>query len=372
MNQNFLNKHIQNIFSTIEASKKPVDLVIRDYFYQNKCLGSKDRKYIGNTIYEMTRWKSLIDHVNPQDRLNFYQNGFDLEKLQLDQSIPDFAKAGLSLFLFQKFSECFGVEEAKNLGSILNEEAPTTIRVNPLKISKNELFAILEKKFSISNCQKAPYGITFSKREPLLALEEYKNGFFEIQDEGSQLICEQVDAKPGDCVLDYCSGSGGKSLGFAHKMEGKGQIYLHDIRPHVLKEAKLRFRRAGIQNAQFLNSEHPQLKAIHQKCDIVLLDVPCSGTGTLRRNPHQKWEISQKMIDDLIAIQRSIIKNAVKFLKPNGKLIYATCSILPEENEKQAQFICQELGFTLIDTPVQLKPERQKWDGFFSAVFRKY
>ena len=371
MNQKFLNKHILNIFSIVEESNKPIDLVIRDYFYQNKCLGSKDRKYIGNTIYEMTRWKSLIDHVNPQDRLNFYQNGFNLEKLRVDQSIPDFAKAGLSSFLFQKFSEHFGVEEAKKLGCILNEEAPTTIRVNPLKISKKELFEILEKKFSIKYCEKAPYGISFSKREPLLALEEYKNGFFEIQDEGSQLICQAVDAKPGYCILDYCAGSGGKSLGFAHKMEGKGQIYLHDIRPHILKEAKLRFRRAGIQNAQFLTSDHPQWKTLHQKCDIVILDVPCSGTGTLRRNPHQKWEINQKMIDDLISTQRSIILEAVKFLKPSGQLIYATCSILPEENEKQAEFITKELGFSLENPPMQLKPEHLKWDGFFCAVFRK-
>src|SRR5690606_36596139 len=149
-------------------------------------------------------------------------------------------------------------------------------------------------------------GIRFAHRVPLFSSPAFQDGLFEVQDEGSQQVAALVQAKPGDLVLDYCSVSGGNALAFAPKMEGKGQIFLHDIRPSALTSAKKRFQRAGIQAGQFLATGHPQLPRLVKECQGVLADVPCSGTGTLRRNPAQKLRLSEPLLQRLAAEQRAI------------------------------------------------------------------
>ncbi len=183
-----------------------------------------------------------------------------------------------------------------------------------------------------------------------------------MQDEGSQLIAELIEAKSGDHVLDFCSGSGGKTLAFAPNMKGKGQIYLYDNRLWILQEARKRLRRAGVQNAQFALPR--------KKVDWVLADVPCSGTGTLRRNPEAKWKIDEKMIARLVQAQRAIVKEAFFYLKPGGKFVYATCSLLPEENEGQVSYFLKSYPLFL-ERVLKLLPEEEGMDGFFAAVFKK-
>lgn len=369
MEQAFLNRHIQNFFHILETSNQPLDLLLSTYFRAHKNLGSKDRKIIGDLIYGMTRWKTLLDHFAPSDRISFYQN-IDWEKILCDASIPKAARLGLPEFLYSRFCAHFGLDQTEILGKILNQTAPTTIRVNLLKTTREKLLDAWKDRFSLSPCLHSPSGIRFSKREPLFTLPEFKEGLFEIQDEGSQLISDLVAAVPGNSVLDYCSGSGGKTLGFAPRMQGKGQIYLHDIRKSALFEARRRLKRAGIQNVQYLQDKE-MLKKIIGKCDWVLIDVPCSGTGTLRRNPDHKWKLNAPMIEQYVQEQRAIAREACQYVKPGGRLVYATCSLLPEENGAQVEYILKNLPLTLEKEPLLLLPQPGGMDGFFSAVFKK-
>jgi 16S rRNA C967 or C1407 C5-methylase (RsmB/RsmF family) len=184
------------------------------------------------------------------------------------------------------------------------------------------------------------------------------------------MVADVVDAKPKERVLDYCSGSGGKTLAIAAKMGGTGELYLHDVRPRTLLEAKQRLKRAGVQNAQVLERGHPTLKKLVGKMDWVLVDVPCTGTGTLRRNPDQKTKIDAQMLEELVTKQRMIVTEALQYLKPTGKLVYATCSLLPQENQSQVEHFLQTLPLQLEKPPLHLLPNAEH-DGFFSAVFTK-
>lgn len=367
MQRSFLNNHIKIFLSSL--SSEPLDQALGRYFRSHKSLGSKDRKIIGDTLFGMARWKSLLDFFQPQDPLSWYQN-IDWDAIEKNPNIPAFAKVGLTPYLYDRFCKAFGEKKALELGRILNENAPIVIRVNTLKTDRDSLLKRLQEKFSVSLCEHSPLGLRFSKREPLFATEEFKEGLFEVQDEGSQLVALCVKGKPGDIILDYCSGSGGKTLGFGGALQNKGQIYLHDIRLQTLLEAKKRLKRAGMQNAQCLPPQHPQLKRLRNQCDWVLADVPCSGTGTLRRNPDQKGKIDAAMIERLISDQRKIMQEALSFVKKGGKLVYATCSILPEENEQQVAYFLKHLPLELEGEPLSILPQSNGPDGFFCAVFR--
>lgn len=367
----FLYRHLEQILRDFPPSRKPLDLFLSQYFRAHRSLGASDRRIIGNILYGMVRWKSLIDHFAPQDPITFYEN-LNWEKALSDPSIPLHARLGLPEFLFNRFSSHFGFDKTVELGKILNETAPTTIRANLLKTTREKLVDLLNQKFPVSPCTASSTAIRIHKREPLFSLPEFKEGLFEMQDEGSQIVAHLVKAGPTDCVLDYCSGSGGKTLAFAPSMEGKGQIYLTDIRTSALMEARKRLKRAGIQNAQCLPQGHNQLKKLIGKCDWVLIDVPCSGTGTLKRNPDQKWLITSSLIEKFTATQREIAKEAIRYVKPGGHLVYVTCSLLPEENSYQIEHFIKTLPVSLAQEPLLLLPESQGMDGFFCAILKKH
>jgi len=194
---------------------------------------------------------------------------------------------------------------------------------------------------------------------------------FEVQDEGSQLIADLIEATPRDHVLDYCAGSGGKTLAFAPKMQHKGQIYLHDVRLPALMEAKKRLCRAGIQNAQILlPDDNSKKKLLKKSMDWVLVDVPCSGTGTLRRNPDMKWNFQPDTIEKLIDKQQQIFEEALPFLHPQGSIVYATCSILPQENEEQIAYFIKKFKMKIVNAPFRSTPLSNGMDGFFGAVLK--
>lgn len=350
----------------------PLDAFLRQYFRQHKAIGSKDRQEVCETLYGMVRWRALLDHlcdrpITWEKRLEIFLKMDPLD-YQKDVSIPPHIRVSFPKFIFNTLKEAYGEKKALELCLNSNSPAPTTIRVNPLKITREELLQKWKGLYHISPCDSSPLGIIFHKKENFFALPEFKAGLFEVQDEGSQLVADKVDARPGDHVLDYCSGSGGKTLAFAHKLEGKGQIYLYDIRSYILSEAKKRLKRAGIQNGHPLTLNHLKKKGLQGRMDWVLLDVPCSGSGTLRRNPDMKWKINSEMLERLVSEQRKIFSEALKFLHPNGRIVYATCSVFPEENERQVSLFIKEYNLKLVSPPSLSFPENGKMDGFFSAV----
>ncbi len=271
--------------------------------------------------------------------------------------------------LLKRWIDSYGETKAEELALKSNERAPITLRVNALKTSREKFLKRFEDQIEMEACQRAPYAINVLKRISLFQLEAFKNGYFEMQDEASQLIANLVKVQPKEKVLDYCSGSGGKSLAIAPQMQNQGVLYLHDIRPGILVQAKKRLKRAGVQNAQICSSTDPNLQALKGNMDWVLVDAPCSGSGTYRRNPDLKWKFSEKMLEELINLQREIVKKALPYLKPNGHLVYATCSLFEEENEEQVKFFLKNHSLELSEEVFSTAPTSNQMDGFFGAVF---
>lgn len=373
MNTKFREQHLFAFLQRFGQETKPLDLAMADYFKSKRSLGSHDRRFVGDLAYALVRWKGLLDHLlgktaSWEERFALY-NTLDLD--HLPSSIPDWIRSGASEWLYKEICRSHGTERAAALCRSLNDPAPLTVRVNLLKTTREALLASWKPRFGAEACPDTPAAIRFPKREALTSLPEFKEGLFEIQDEGSQKVAQLVQPNPGDQVLDYCSGSGGKALAFAERLQGKGQVYLHDIREHILIQARRRMRRAGIQNAQFLPPGHPRLSSLKNKIDWVLADVPCSGSGTYRRNPDMKWKADQEMLDRLVGQQREIFALAASYAKPGGKIVYATCSLFSAENQNQVDYFLKTLPVELEAPPLSILPSRGGPDGFFAAVFSK-
>lgn len=367
----FRDYHCIKFFELFEKERLPVDLLLNRYFRANKALGSQDKKEISETVYGIIRNLSLIDaHLQKPIswplRIEAFKSGLFKKNIE---SFPPHIQVSFPKPLFDKIVESHGFETAMKVCAISNEQAPATIRTNLLKIERDALFSRLQERFSVSKTPRSPWGITFDQRINFFQIPEFKEGFFEAQDEASQLVAALVDARPGDHVLDYCSGSGGKTLAFAPMLQGRGQIFLHDTRPHALMEAKKRLARAGIQNAQTAKPGDKKLALLKGKADVILVDSPCSGSGTLRRNPDMKWRFDQAEFEKLLLLQRDIFNEALTYLRPGGKIIFATCSLLNEENEGNVKYFIDSHPLELIGTPFRTLPESGGMDGFFGAVF---
>ncbi len=368
----FRDHHLLCLMQVYEQKNLPLDLCISHYFREHKALGSKDRGVIADTIYAMTRWQALLDHLSEQPaswekRLEIFRR-INLDDQKNNLSLPLHIRVSFPQSLFELFVKSYGEAQACELCSVSNQTAPTTVRANALKTNRDALLAQWSSLYEISPCQHAQHGITFQKKVHFLNLPEFQQGLFEIQDEGSQLIGDLMQVEPGQQVLDYCAGSAGKTLAFAPRMKGSGQIFVHDIRPHTLLEARRRLRRAGVQNAQVVQPDDPKLKKLKKRMDWVLVDAPCSGTGTLRRNPDMKWNFTEETLARLVGQQRAIFEKALSFVKPGGHIAYATCSVLPEENEQQVEHFIKTYGLILKGKPFRSLPLPGGMDGFFGAV----
>lgn len=352
----------------------PLDLFLSNYFRAHPALGSKDRQKIAEAAFGMLRWKGLIDFLigerNSWEHRHALYKGFQPSSYLYVSTIPLHVRVSFPEMLFQKIHAQYGEEKAIALAAISNTQAPVTIRINPLKTTREKL---LEKwaHLDAAPSDHSPLGIQFKKRENFFGMPEFKEGLFEMQDEASQLVALHVKAKPGDLVLDYCAGSGGKTLAFAHHLQGQGQIFLHDSRQSILEQAKKRLRRAGIQNAQILPPDSPTIENLQNKMDWVLVDAPCSGSGTLRRNPDLKWKFSEEMLSELLASQRSIFEKALSFLSSRGRIVYATCSILTEENEKQIKSFMSRYNLCIEGSPFISLPTFGGMDGFFAITLKR-
>ncbi|MCG5237915.1 RsmB/NOP family class I SAM-dependent RNA methyltransferase [Xanthobacter oligotrophicus] len=287
--------------------------------------------------------------------------------------------------LRRRFDASFGREMAALL-----TPAPLDLRVNPVKSTREVMLrALRDLGLKAEASPLAPFGIRVRERPSLASLPMLKSGEVEIQDEGSQLVAMLVDARPGERVVDFCAGAGGKTLAIAAQMANKGHVIACDVLDGRLKRAAERFRRAGLHNIETrpLASETDRWVKRHKgSFDRVLVDAPCSGTGTWRRNPDARWRQQEAGLDHLLPLQARILASAARLVKPGGRLVYATCSMLPEENEAQvAAFLAAYPAFHV--TPLHeaapqltgsahpdhlsLTPARHDTDGFFAAVLQR-
>ncbi len=372
MTKPFREHHLLAFFEAYEQGQEPLDLALHYYFRAHKALGAKDRAYIAETVYALVRWRGLLDERCSQPptwekRLACFLEG-DWDKA--DENMPPHIRLSFPKELFDLLVASHGLETASALCRISNSPAPTTVRANALKTTREALLTMWKERYQVAPCKEAPCGITFLQKINFFELPEFKQGLFEVQDEGSQLLAALVQAKPGDAVMDYCAGSGGKTLAFAPAMQNRGQIYLHDIRARALAESRKRLRRAGIQNAQVAPAEDAKLKRLKKNMNWVLVDAPCSGTGTLRRNPDMKWKFSLEMLQRLVGQQRTIFERALSYVRPGGHIVYATCSILKEENEEQIAHFLKTYPLERVGTAFQTLPSEGGMDGFFGTVFR--
>lgn len=374
MKKPFREHHLLQLLESYDQQKLPLDLHINNYFRAHKALGSKDRAFIAETTYFLIRWLGLIDCLidTPptwEKRLSFLPN-FDWKAHQNNPDIPAHVRVSFPETMYNLLVDSYGSQRASELCLISNAPAPTTIRVNTLKTTRDEMLKLWQNQFEIVPCQQAPQGITFLKKLNFFSLPEFKQGLFEVQDEGSQLLAGLVQCAPCQLVMDFCAGSGGKTLAFAPLMKNTGQIFLHDIRSYALQDAKKRLRRAGIQNAQIIQSDDTKLKKLKKSMDWVLVDAPCSGTGTLRRNPDMKWKFTLEMVQRIIGQQRTIFEKALSFMKPQGRIVYGTCSLLPEENERQVEHFIKTYNLKIEGPIFQSFPSTDGMDGFFGVVLK--
>jgi len=365
----FRDYHTIEILKKYESTGAPLDLVLRNYFRENKALGSKDRNYIGNKVYYIVRNLSIFNFYlkNPISWENRVLQFEDIQKKD-HTKLPKHVFYSIPSWLYQILTQTFDEQTLDNILKSSLTEAPLTIRANTIKTSVHDLKSKLEETFATEACQLAPNGLKFFKREPVTSHPLFKQGYFEIQDEASQLAAELVEVSQGDHILDYCAGAGGKALAIAPKMKNKGVIYIHDIRSQAILEAKKRCERAGVHNVQFFDSKKTLPSNLKHKMDWIFVDAPCSGTGTFRRNPDLKWKLTQESLDRLIKEQQSIFEKALQFLKPNGKIIYATCSILRQENQDQVEKFIQKYNLRRYKEDLILLPTQNAHDGFFAAT----
>lgn len=390
-------RHLENALIHFDhlssSSHQPLDLFLRQYFAAHVRappalpahgdgrggrrinLNDADKAWVTAHMYEILRWKGLLDYVSPPpntwpNRLRTYASSDRWRSHTLNSSLPSHVRCSFPESLFRRMETSFGTKKAMDICFVLNESHHTYLRVNPLRCSRDLLYKYLSnKEVAVEKCLYSHLGLRIVDHQRLLDLPEYKQGLLEMQNEASQLVALKVHCKPGEKVLDYCAGSGGKSLVYGTLMENKGKLYLHDIRPHMLAQAKIRMKRAGIRNFHLLHPTdrlHPFLK---QKMDWVVVDVPSSCTGALRRNPDRKWNYTDKELYDLIDIQRDIFQKALEYMNPEGKIMYSTCSVLDEENVQQVTYFCEKHGLCLSYPPFHALPQSKGMDGFFCAVF---
>ncbi len=393
----------------------PADAVVSRYFRDHRNLGPRERATLAETVYNVLRQKLLFEHfapsgsgprerrlailgfAGPRDFLKSALN--DTEKRWLDacdavrpEDLLERHRHNLPEWLVQPLKAQLG-DEFWALADSLNRPAPLDLRVNALSARRDEVRKELAAEgINSQHTPYSPWGLRLSGKPPLTRLDAFTRGAIEVQDEGSQLLAAMVDAKRGEMVVDFCAGAGGKTLALGAAMRSTGRLYAFDTSGHRLDALKPRMARSGLSNvhpAAIAHERDDRVKRLAGKIDRVLVDAPCSGLGTLRRNPDLKWRQSPEAVAEMTVRQLAILRSAARLLKPGGRLVYATCSLLPEENEGIAQaFDAQEPDFEVLPAAealaplkladpsvlcagpyLRLWPHRHATDGFFAAAW---
>ena len=393
---------------------QPADAVLSQYFRLNKQLGQEDRAFVADTVFAILRRRYGLEfHTGadtPRRLLLAYfsrSEGVSLRQLEplfgadaewaaalktpREEAAPLAVNAELPQWLVEMLAPELTEEEILELGRALQQPAPLDLRVNPLLSNRDEVLQTFAAEgIGAAATPLSPLGVRLSGKPALNRHPLFTSGKVEVQDEGSQLLCYLLAPKRREMVVDFCAGAGGKTLALGAMMQSAGRLYAFDISEHRLSKLTPRLRRSQLSNVhpQLLDSEHdPRVRRLARKIDRVLVDAPCSGFGTLRRNPDLKWRQSAQGIAELSVKQRSILAAAATLVKPGGRLVYATCSFLRMENRAVvSDFLGSHPSFKLLpaadvlrqqhidlDTGefLELTPQRQGCDGFFAAVMER-
>ena len=377
------------------------DKVVQQLLKRDKRWGSRDRAFVAETTYDIVRWKRLYAEIaevkEPFSRDNSWRlfavwatlKGIKLPDWKYFESTPTRRIKGRfdELSKIRKFAESIpdwmdeiGVKElGENVWSkeihAQNQQAEVILRVNTLKTTKEELQAkLFDENIETEFIKDHPSALKLTERTNVFVTDAFKEGLFEVQDASSQLVAEFLDVEPGMKVVDTCAGAGGKTLHLASLMENKGQIIAMDIYESKLKKLKIRARRNGVHNIDLkvIDSTKP-IKKLHNKADRVLIDAPCSGLGVLRRNPDAKWKLQPEFIDNIKQVQNDVLQQYSRMVKPGGKMVYATCSVLPSENQNQVQeFLNSESGKDFIFVKdKKVLAHKSGYDGFYMALLER-
>ncbi|QNP61087.1 RsmB/NOP family class I SAM-dependent RNA methyltransferase [Paenacidovorax monticola] len=400
----------------------PADAVVSRYFREHRALGPRERATLAETVYTVLRKKLLYEQLarsgsGPKERRlailgfhgprDFLKSALsDQEKAWVDacdavraddllepqrHNLPEWLAAPLKSQLGDGFWP---------LVDSLSQSAPLDLRINALTAKRAEVQKELAQAAIKSVVTPySPWGLRIEGKPALTKVDAFQRGAIEVQDEGSQLLALLLDAKRGEMVVDFCAGAGGKTLAIGAGMRNTGRLYAFDVSGHRLEALKPRLARSGLSNvhpAAIAHERDERVKRLAGKIDRVLVDAPCSGLGTLRRNPDLKWRQSLKAVQELTVKQTAILESAARLVKPGGRLVYATCSVLPEENEAIAEafsaahpdFVPLDAGELLAQLKVEqgaslcsggdsgtrylrLWPHRHQTDGFFAAIWSK-
>lgn len=399
--------HRNLVFAVIDAlnlifnEDEYADKVVHKVLKFDKRWGSRDRGFIAETTYDIVRWKRLYTEIAevkaPYSRPNLFRlfavwailKGIKLPDWKQIEPTPERKIKGKfdELSKIRKYKESIPdwMDELceKSLGeklwnkeaTALNIQADVILRTNTIKTTKETLRKnLLEAGVDTEPIKGYNDALQLAERGNVFTTEAFKNGWFEVQDASSQLVSEFLDVKPGMRVVDTCAGAGGKSLHLAALMENKGQLIALDIYANKLKELKRRAKRAGAHNIEPRHIDSTKvIKKLYGTADRVLIDAPCSGLGILRRNPDAKWKLQPEFLDKIMATQKEIIRSYSKMVKPGGQMVYATCSILPQENIDQVKsFLASEEGkdFDLAKDK-KIFASTSGFDGFYMALLQK-
>ncbi|MBO0344399.1 RsmB/NOP family class I SAM-dependent RNA methyltransferase [Roseibium limicola] len=416
------------VLTEVETRHRPVQMALRDWGTSHRFAGSGDRTAIGNLVFDALRHRASLSARLSSDTPRMavlgtyaltWRNGTEglQAAFEADSHAPEpatedeisaltaaadivpegAAAADVPAWLWESFQGAFG-EKAEAEGQALATRAPIDLRVNTLKSDREKLL----KKLSHINASASaltPTGIRVvakpgAARMPHVQAEEgYQKGWFELQDEGSQLVSLLGQAKPGQQVLDFCAGGGGKTLALAASMGNKGQIFAYDAERLRLAPIHDRLKRAGVHSVQVKDPATTDLKELEGAMDLVFIDAPCTGTGVWRRRPDSKWKLSEKALSDRLEDQIAVLDRACKYVRPGGRLVYVTCSVLPQENtdqitaflERNSEFEalsaleiwkqvlpeCKEPEYVNERGDVLLTPATMGTDGFFAAVMTR-
>lgn len=417
-----------------EAGRRiPADAALSDYYRQRRYMGSKDRAFVSELIYFTLRhggalqwWaeQSKLRDITPRqivllalvmgldydpakvsdwcDGRNYAPKPLIAEERDLlndcaeepleHANMPGWARYNMQDWLIPILRREFGDDFEAEIDA-LNREAPVDLRVNTLKCAeRSDLIMELDRAgFFGAPTPISPLGVRLKKRLPIYTLPAFKDGWFEMQDEGSQLVAALVNATSGQKVIDFCAGAGGKTLAIAAAMQNKGRLLAWDVNEKRLSQIKKRLARAGADNVivHVLQSEtDPFVKRHKESADWVLVDAPCSGSGTWRRNPDLKWRFTRKDLEEVKELQRRILASAARLVVPGGHLVYATCSLLQEENQQQVEgFLVDRPDFRVEPLPeiwnkhrlwqdglgnyMRLSPHKDGTDGFFATILKR-